>query len=217
MSRFIIIGNGDVGNIDVLKKNVRKNDLIIAVDGGYDHINKLSSLFLKPDYLIGDMDSIKNLPENNHSIKIIKYPKEKDKTDTEISIEFAVKNKASEILLFGMTSRSRIDHSLNNIFLLERLSEKGIINTLFVNSFTRLSAVKEHAVIYKKNGQLVSLIPLSRKVSGISTKGLKYRLENGSLSRDKARGISNIITSKEADIRFTAGVLLIIQIAGKTE
>lgn len=209
MSRFIIIGNGDIDNIEIFKRIIKKNDIIIAVDGGYDHIGKL---LLKPDYLIGDMDSIKNLPRNDHSIKIIKYPKEKDKTDTEIAIEFAVKNKASEILLFGMTSRSRMDHSLNNIFLLENLANRGINNILFVNSFTRLSAVKGNTIIHKKNGELVSLIPLSKKVEGITTTGLKYRLENDSLLRDKARGISNIIISKEAEIRFNKGMLLVIQI-----
>jgi thiamine pyrophosphokinase len=158
------------------------------------------------------MDSIKKIPKNSHSIKMIKYPKEKDKTDTEIAIEFALENKASEILLFGMTSLSRMDHSLNNILLLKNLAEKGIINTLFVNSFTRLSAIKEHIIIYKRKGNLVSLIPLSQKVKGITTTGLKYRLKNGSLSRDKTRGISNILISKEAEIRIDKGVLLVIQI-----
>jgi thiamine pyrophosphokinase len=81
-----------------------------------------------------------------------------------------------------------------------------------VNSFTRLSAVKKNIKIYKENGGLVSLLPLSRKIKGISTTGLKYKLENDSLFRDKTRGISNIMTSKEAEIKFEEGVLLVIQV-----
>ncbi|MDD5773972.1 MAG: thiamine diphosphokinase [bacterium] len=214
MKRFVIIGNGEIDDPEIIKNALRKSDIIIAVDGGYEHINKLP---LKPDYLIGDLDSIKNLPKNNLSTRIMKYPRQKDETDTEIAIQFAIKNKASEILLFGMTSMSRIDHSLNNIFLLECLAEKGIINTLFVNSFTRLSVVKGHIKIYRKNGHLISLIPLSRKVKGITTSGLKFKLKNDLLSRDKARGISNIITSKEGKINFRDGILLVIQIIGKPE
>ncbi|MFH1287510.1 MAG: thiamine diphosphokinase [bacterium] len=207
--RFIIIGNGELDNLEVLRKTIKKNDLIIAVDGGADYVNKLS---LSPDYIIGDLDSVKTLPKEDKSIQILKFSKEKDKTDTEIAIEFALKNKASEILLFGMTSQSRIDHSINNIFLLENLAKRRIKNTLFVNSFTRLSAVKRGMNLYRKDGDLVSLIPLTKKVSGIITEGLKYKLEKESLSRDKTRGISNIIIEKEAEIRFDEGVLLVIQI-----
>lgn len=211
MKRFIIVGNGEIDDIYFLKKAVKKNDLIIAVDGGFDHLNKLS---IKPDYLIGDMDSIKNFPGIYDSVNIMKYPEEKDKTDTEIALEFAIRNKASEIMLFGMASHSRIDHSLNNIFLLENLARKGIKNTLVVNSSTRLSAVNKKIKIYKKCGNTVSLIPLSRKVKGISTSGLKYKLINDTLYRSKARGISNLISSNEAKIIFKEGLLLVIQIIG---
>lgn len=209
VNRFIIIGNGELDDTDILRKYIRKNDIIVAVDGGFDHINKLS---LKPDYMIGDMDSIKYLHKNDNSINILKFPAEKDKTDTELAIEFALNNKASEILLFAMTSRSRIDHSLNNIFLLEDLARKGIENTLFANNFTRLSAVKNNIKLYKKNGILVSLLPLTQIVKGITTKGLKYKLINGSLYRDKAMGVSNVMNRKEAEIRLSGGVLLVIQV-----
>ena len=212
MSRFIIIGNGEIDDIRFLKKFLRKDYLIIAADGGYNHIRKLHK---KPNYLIGDMDSVRDLPKNSNSIRLIKYPKSKDRTDTEIAVEFAIKNKASEILLFGMTSLSRIDHSLNNIFLLQNIADKRIINTLFVNKFTRISAVFDYIKIYKKNGSSVSLIPLSQKTGIIQTKGLKYKLKNDSLFRNNTRGISNIMVSKEAEIRLNKGILLVIQIIGK--
>ena len=143
VSRFIIIGNGEIDDIRFLKKFLRKDYLIIAADGGYNHIRKLHK---KPNYLIGDMDSVRDLPKNSNSIRLIKYPKSKDRTDTEIAVEFAIKNKASEILLFGMTSLSRIDHSLNNIFLLQNIADKRIINTLF-RSEEHTSELQSHSFI----------------------------------------------------------------------
>lgn len=209
MSRFIIVGNGEIDNLETLKKVVKKNDLIIAVDGGTEYLNKLS---LRPDYIIGDLDSIKAIPKNDKSIQILKFPIEKDKTDTEIAIEFALKNNASEILLFGMTSKSRIDHSINNIFLLESLAERGVQNILFANGGARLLAVKRGVELYKKDGNLVSLVPLTKDVKNITTEGLKYKLKDEPLFRSKTRGISNVLIKSRARIRFGEGVLLVVQL-----
>lgn len=208
MNRFIIVGNGEIDNLEILRRTIKKGDLIIAADGGADYVNKL---FLRPDYIIGDLDSIKTLPPKSKSIQILKFPTEKDKTDTEIAIEFALKNNASEILLFGMTSLSRIDHSVNNIFLLESLAERGVKNILFTNGGARLSAVKRDTELYKKDGNLVSLIPLTEKVENITTEGLKYKLKNEPLFRNGTRGISNVLVKSRARIRFGEGVLLVVQ------
>lgn len=208
MSRFIIVGNGEIDNLGILKKAVKKSDLIIAVDGGTEYLNKLS---LRPDYIIGDLDSIKAIPKNDKSIQILRFPTEKDKTDTEIAIEFALKNGASEILLFGMTSQSRIDHSINNIFLLESLAERGVQNILFANGGARLAAVKRGTELYKKDGSLVSLIPLTEEVENITTEGLKYKLKNEPLFRNKTRGMSNVLIKPGAKIEFGEGTLLVIQ------
>lgn len=210
MSRFIIVGNGEIDNLETLKKAVKKNDLIIAVDGGTDYLNKLS---LRPNYIIGDLDSIKAIPKNDKSIQILKFQTEKDKTDTEIAIGFALKNNASEILLFGMTGQSRIDHSINNIFLLENLAERGVKNILFANGGARLLAIKRGIELYKKDGSLVSLIPLTKKVENITTEGLKYKLKNEPLFRNKTRGVSNVLVKSGAKIKFGEGTLLVIQVS----
>lgn len=210
MSRFIIVGNGEIDNLETLKKAVKKNDLVIAVDGGTDYLNKLS---LCPNYIVGDLDSIKVFPKGSRPIQILKFQTEKDKTDTEIAIEFALKNNASEIILFGMTSQSRIDHSINNIFLLENLAERGVKNILFANGGARLLAVKRGIKLYKKDGSLVSLIPLTKKVENITTEGLKYKLKNEPLFRNKARGVSNVLVKSCVKIKFGEGTLLVVQVS----
>ncbi|MEW6088896.1 MAG: thiamine diphosphokinase [bacterium] len=211
MTRFIIIGNGEIDNFYILRKTIKKNDIIIAVDGGADYAKKIS---IRPDYIIGDMDSINNFPRNRKTANILKFSKEKNKTDSELALDFALDNNPSDIILFGMTSLLRIDHSINNIFLLKNLAEKGIRHTLFVNSFTRVSAVKRKIILQKKYGRSLSLIPLSQKVNGIVTKGLKYKLNKETLFMNKSRGISNIITENKAEITFIEGILLVIQIKG---
>ena len=53
--RAVIIGNGEIKDYDFIAGKLRKGDYIICADGGYRHAVKLG---IKPDVLIGDMDSI---------------------------------------------------------------------------------------------------------------------------------------------------------------
>ena len=71
-------------------------DMIIAADAGYAHLKKLN---ITPDILIGDFDTIEEMPE--HLKNVIRFPTEKDYTDTEIAIMEAQNKGADKIFLFG--------------------------------------------------------------------------------------------------------------------
>ena len=53
-------------------------------------------------------------------IQTIKHPADKDKTDSELAINYAIAKGYKHILLFGVFG-SRIDHLLTNIFALDYL------------------------------------------------------------------------------------------------
>ena len=54
---------------------VKDGDFVIAADGGYDRLNALG---ITPNALIGDMDSIEEVPSG---IELFKFKAEKDETD----------------------------------------------------------------------------------------------------------------------------------------
>ena len=59
---------------------VTKGDFVIAADGGYD---RLLSMGITPDLLIGDLDSISaDVPSG---IKLLKHEVEKDETDMHLA------------------------------------------------------------------------------------------------------------------------------------
>ncbi|MFW5979554.1 MAG: thiamine diphosphokinase, partial [Halanaerobium sp.] len=93
--RALLVLNGefDFGKGDLQQFIERKEiDFIIAVDGG---ANKLKSLGLMPDLIIGDLDSITNKNKKYYSqqnVKTIKYPVEKDQTDSEIAVDYCKEN-----------------------------------------------------------------------------------------------------------------------------
>ena len=89
----------------------------ICADGGYDHAKKQG---IVPDILLGDLDSISERAD----IKTLVFPTEKNETDSEIALLYAIEKGYKDIVLTGVTG-TRLDHTLNNIFLLKTASELG--------------------------------------------------------------------------------------------
>ena len=77
-------------------------DLIICADKGFENMEKAG---VKPHIALGDFDSVKIL---DNEIPIIKYPSEKDVTDTEIAVEYAMEKGTTEIMIFQ--PQGRISH-----------------------------------------------------------------------------------------------------------
>jgi thiamine pyrophosphokinase len=59
-------------------------------------------------------------------------------------------------------------------------------------------------------GDLVSLLPLTPTVSGVTTHGLAYALDDEALHQGPARGLSNVMTGTTASVRARDGRLLIV-------
>ena len=137
MSICYLIGAGEFhGQI-----SAEDDDLIIAVDGGYDNLVRYG---YTPDILIGDLDSIKSeVPE---SMRCVRYPKEKDETDMLLAYEAGIKLGYSEFVMLGATG-GRLDHTYANISLLLYAKESTGLPTMvittsgtnFVQSFAKSS------------------------------------------------------------------------------
>lgn len=113
MKHIVIFTGGEHPLPSVFKKSIEKRgvpDLVIAADSGFDTALLCECV---PNVVIGDMDSISSeeMLYNFPNILIERYPVEKDKTDTEMALEYAYKMKADYITLFGGDG-GRLDHSL---------------------------------------------------------------------------------------------------------
>lgn len=204
----IIIGNGSLKNYSSLKAEIKKADLLICADGGAKHLEKISIL---PDILIGDFDSISPKQVKKYTkkgVKIHQFPSNKNDTDTALAIDLAVQNGASSLSLFGVTG-SRLDHSLSSVFLLKKLCEKNIPSCIFSDN-NELFLIKDYIELEKKDKSFVTLLALSENISGLTTKGLGYPLENASLELGSSLGVSNYFTENKAEISIKSGMLLVI-------
>lgn len=201
MKRAVIVAAGSIDDYS-FHRSLIKDDYIIAVDGGYDHLILMG---VTPDVLIGDFDSIKILPD----IKSVKYPKEKDFADSAIAVDTAIDLGYKDLLMLGFIG-TRFDHTLANVYLLKHINERGA-KGLIKNEKNEICIIDKEIEINGEIGEKLSLIPLSDVVTGISTIGLYYPLSNADMHIGVSIGVSNVLTQKKAKISIKSGLLLCIK------
>ena len=184
-------------------------DFLVAVDGGLRHLKRLG---LKPDLLIGDLDSVDadELAEIEEvGVEVLRFPPAKDQTDLELALDNALKAGYAQIVIaypFG----DRIDHTLGNFSLLARPDLAGRTLTLD-DGQVEARLLDQSASLPTHPGDLVSLLPWDEPVTEITIKGLQYPLNNETLVPWRTRGISNVATGDSIDLEFKSGQLLVIK------
>lgn len=177
-------------------------DYIIAADGGARHCRKLG---IKPDLIVGDMDSIDSLTELALAgITKILLPKEKNITDTECAIDEALRRKFSQVTILGGVG-GRIDHTIGNIALVAKYTGKVALVTK-EGLLIGLSSSHE-CKLNGPVGSIVSIVPWGENVK-VQTNGLKYPINN-EVIKIGSRGISNEISESSSSIYVTSGTILL--------
>ena len=201
--RAVIIGNGVIENYDKIKTKLREDDYIICADGGYKHSKFLG---VKPAVVVGDMDSI---GDNDYDGEIINLPIRKDFTDSEVCIKYILLKHFEEVMMLGFTGK-RQDHSLANMFLLKQFADAGT-NAYIVDEHNEIRFTSNENTIYGKKGNIVSIIPVTGDLVGVTTCGLDYPLNDETLVFGESRGVSNIMTSNKCTITVESGFGFIIK------
>lgn len=205
----IIVSNADIIDYNFYKKYFDSSAYVICADGGIRHVKKLG---VKPDVLLGDFDSIKSSDlekYENAGVKIYRFPVKKDMTDTEIAVKFAVERGYRSIVIIGALG-TRCDHSLSNIFILKTLLERGI-DGVIVDEHNEIRLIKDKIVMKKEKDVRVSLLPLTRQVEGVTTKGLTYPLNNATIRQGSSWGVSNEFAQDTAEVSVSEGLLFVIK------
>lgn len=213
--RVVIVANGNLNHHQEARAAIHPEDMIIAADGGMHHCQALG---LIPAVIIGDLDSINNYRMEeleSQGIQIISHPRNKDQTDLELAMQYAITLGAQEIYLLGLFG-GRLDQTLANLLLLTRNDWKSAHLTAADGPDSAyLLRPDDTFVINGKPNDIVSLIPLSPKAIGVTTKGLRWSLNNATLEFGTTLGISNEMVGDVANVCVGYGNLLVVHRANK--
>jgi thiamine pyrophosphokinase len=208
MARLIIFANGLMPDIELARRIIRPGDVIYAADGGTRHALALG---LSPSVVIGDLDSLASEDRQlleARAVEIQRYPREKDQTDLELVLDYALQSRQHEILVMGGLG-GRLDQTLANISLLSN-SRYSSINLRMDDGVEEAFFIRDRSEISGKPGDIVSLIPWGGQVAGISTQGLRWALDNSTLLPGSTRGISNELLGEMASVAVGTGLLLVV-------
>lgn len=206
MDTALIIGNGTKTNKKAVE-NISYN-YVICADGGLERVKEYG---ITPNIIIGDFDSvnISLLKQYENIVPIEKFPSEKDLTDMELGVEFAISKGYTNIVLIGATG-SRLDHTMANIMLMEKYHKDGISLTIIDNN-NKMSVISGYTDfnIELKEGYFLSIIPITDSIKGLSLEGFKYNLDNVNIKRGSTLCISNQIILSEGRIILKEGTAIV--------
>lgn len=106
MKRAVIFSGGAFEKPDWV--TLPKDAMILCADSGLRHARALG---ISLDWALGDFDSSSEQPEGE---SVLRYPPEKDDTDTMLAVKQALSLGAEEIQIYGGLG-GRFDHAIANV------------------------------------------------------------------------------------------------------
>lgn len=187
----------------------------MAADSG---LNVLTKTGVVPHVVLGDFDSLDQSAvreAERAGVLVLKYPVEKDKTDTELALDFLLEHGFNEATLLGALGGPRLDHELSNIFLLEKYIKQGLRVTI-VDRDVFMAVLSGHDERWCRidvpgnKGDWVSLFPITELVMGVTLHDLKFPLSNATLHRGSTLSVSNEVSGPRPRVELQDGILLLV-------
>ncbi|WP_034755743.1 thiamine diphosphokinase [Rossellomorea vietnamensis] len=208
-----IVAGGPDRYIPSLNKYCNDEAKWVGVDRG---VYTLLEQKIEPSIAFGDFDSV-NTEEwemiQEKVREVNRYQPEKDETDLELALNWAIDQKPDKISIFGATG-GRLDHFMGNLQLLmtPKLLEARIkVEMIDVQNRLSLAEPGEHNVEKSPELQYISFVPVTENVDGITLTGFKYPLKNRNISRGSTLCISNELIQSSGTFSFSNGILMVIR------
>ena len=188
------------GGFSRLAQPIEKDDVVIAADGGCRHTQALG---IKPDFMLGDFDSLGYIPGGANV-----FPVEKDDTDAMLAVRKGLSLGFTDFVVYGALDGPRLDHTIAALQTLLYLADHGARGCLVGQSYMA-AVIKNETVRFPREAEgILSLFCLGPDASGVTITGAHYPLENGTLTAGFPLGVSNHFTGQRATVTVEAGTLL---------
>lgn len=168
---------------------------------------------LTPDFVIGDLDSAKSIPRRiRESAELIRFPVNKDKTDLQLAVEYALDHQARQIDIVNPVV-GEVDHFLGNLMLMSLFSGNQKAST---RAGIRIVNV-DYEILWLHDsrrsfvncvGDRLSVLPISASIK-LTCRGTEYDADRLRIKRGHTRSLRNQITAKRASIKVEGEALVV--------
>lgn len=169
---------------------------------------------ITPEQGFGDFDSVTKEERDwmeTHNLSFNVYPSEKDHTDLELALDWAINENPEEVILYGVTG-GRLDHSWINVqMLIKGLKSKVRVTLEDRQNRLELKAPGHYSMQRNERYPYASFLSFTPEVKGVTLEGFKFPLTNKKVEWGSSLCISNELTDESGSYSFTEGILMVVR------
>ncbi|WP_338753954.1 thiamine diphosphokinase [Bacillus sp. FJAT-52991] len=213
--RIAVVAGGPETELVDLQTYATEDMVFVGVDRGTIYLLERG---ITPKIAIGDFDSVTEAEwqmiecgvgkENIH-----RFPAEKDQTDLELAIFWAMKQQPETIFILGATG-GRLDHFFGTISLLmnkEIMSSRTKIELVDKQNRVSLYGPGTYTVFVDIGKTYFSFFAITNEVTNFTLKGFKYPLSNHTVRSGSTLYVSNELDQENGTFSFSSGILMVIR------
>jgi thiamine pyrophosphokinase len=205
----LLISGGDAPCRERLASRFDAFDLVCAADSGLDIAIAWG---IRPGMIVGDMDSISDpaIIDAYPEAFVLRSPRDKDDSDTELGLKALAGKGARRIVLAG-GGGGRLDHLLAVRALFERKAKNFPRPVEWHTAHEIVYLVEEGSVldVEANAGTIVSVFPLAGGASDMTSEGLQWSLAGLKWGPGEF-GLSNRMSETKARIQAGIGDILVV-------
>ncbi len=198
-----LIVNG--GHNSTKRDQLGNYDLIVAVDSGTEQAYKL---FLKPNLIIGDLDSIdeKTIKRaEKDEVQILKYETNKNETDFELALKYVIGKEIKDITIIG-GEYGEIDHLFGVLTVIISFQEDQQI--LWIHKDQSVLIPNSKKIAIGSNVEF-SILPFTN-LKNLNISGAQWNLDNENIEFGKSLTLRNISIDNYIEVSVDDGKFCLI-------
>jgi thiamine pyrophosphokinase len=198
-----LIVNG--GHNSTKRDQLGNYDLIVAVDSGTEQAYKL---FLKPNLIIGDLDSIdeKTIKRaEKDEVQILKYETNKNETDFELALKYVIDKEIKDITIIG-GEYGEIDHLFGVLTVIISFQEDQQI--LWIHKDQSVLIPNSKKIAIGSNVEF-SILPFTN-LKNLNISGAQWNLDNENIEFGKSVTLRNISIDNDIVVSVDDGKFCLI-------
>lgn len=195
--KLLIVANGESIDSSEISAWQEGASFVIATDGA---LRKFVPIGVKPDLVIGDLDSVEIAHLEEFGGEVLHLP-DQETTDFQKAVSVALSMSATQIVVVGAEG-TRFDHTLSALNYASRFSNRAKFRFPMSASIAHL--VSEDWSAPAQVGGHVSILPLP-EVKFSSSSGLEWPVGGIAMAIGGRDGISNLATQSRISLGVESG------------